>query len=153
MGKENLENMVPRFFSIMQRSPLEVDRQVKTNNHSSLRVRFVLLPVALATCTRCAVSSWPLLIDQSLWVKKKKKNKQVIDQWVLFCSESDMFSILTWTWFLFVPRAYHILTSISMLDRNTVLTTMIYLTTTYLKNATPNSSNKASFSTAPWVIL
>ena len=61
MGKENLENVVPRFFSSMERSPLEVDRQVKTHNHSMLRVRFVLFPVALATCPRQAVSLCPLL--------------------------------------------------------------------------------------------
>lgn len=61
MGKENLEHVVPRFFSSKERSPLEVDRQLKTHNHSTLRERFVLFPVALATCTRCAVSLCPLL--------------------------------------------------------------------------------------------
>ena len=44
MGKENLEHVVPRFFSSKERSPLEVDRQLKTHNHSTLRERFVLFP-------------------------------------------------------------------------------------------------------------
>lgn len=63
-----------------------------------------------------------------------------------------MLSVLTCTWLLFVPRAYHILTGTSPSDRSTVPITAS-LTTTYLKNAPSNSSTNVSFSTATRDIL